>query len=260
MFVLLIIIGLITGVLAGLLGVGGGVITVPAMYYLFQFYEFPAPFLMHTCIATALAATTITSSGSSWSHYKKKAIDFSVLKQIVPGLIVGCLAGAFLSRYLSSRALEILFGGMSILFSVYFFAPKRPDLYIAPHPNRSLLLFGLMIGALSSLLGVGGGIFMVPLLLAYQVPLPRTVASSSAGTLATAFVGSLAYLYLAKEPTGIPFTLGYIQIPAFLLIGLGSLATTSLGCKLAHSLHPGLIKKIFATALCTTGLAMILGK
>lgn len=254
-----IVIGFVTGILAGLLGIGGGVITVPAMYYLFNYYHFPQEHLMHTCIATALAATLITSIGSTWSHHKKKAVLPNVLKQIVPGLIVGCLIGAAVSSYLSSATLRIIFGIMAILFSIYFFFPKLPPPNIAPHPNKSLIFFGILIGCASTLLGIGGGIFMVPLLLGYHVSVQNAIASSSAGTLATALAGTVLYLFIANGEKTVPDTIGYIDIPAFLSIGICSLITTSWGCKLAHTLSPFLIKRIFAIALMATGCAMILG-
>lgn len=255
-----IIIGLVTGVFAGLLGIGGGIITVPAMFYLFNYYQYPQDHLMHTCIATALAATIVTSFGSTLAHHKKKAVLPSVLKLIIPGLISGSILGAIVSTYLPSSTLQIIFGSMAILFSIYFFFPKLPPLHIAQHPHKSLLLFGVGVGCLSSLLGIGGGIFMVPILLGYHVPIHNTVASSSAGTLVTAFVGTVMYLFIAKGQISLPDMVGYIDIPAFLAIGVCSLITASWGCKLAHTLPPILIKRIFAIALAATGCAMILGK
>lgn len=255
-----IIIGLVTGILAGLLGIGGGVITVPAMFYLFQYYHFPHEHLMHTSVATALAATFLTSLGSTLAHQKKKAVLPGVLKIIAPGLVVGCILGAVISSYLPSSALQILFGAMAIVFAIYFFFPKLPPLKIAPEPNYSLIGFGIAIGCLSSLLGIGGGIFMVPILLGYHVQIQNAVASSSAGTLVTAFVGSIVYLFIAEGQATLPDTIGYVDIPAFLAIGICSLLTTSWGCKLAHTLPPLLIKRIFAIALAVTGCAMILGK
>lgn len=253
-----IIVGLVTGILAGLLGIGGGVITVPAMYYLFKAAHFPEEDLMHTCVATALAATMLTSIGSTWSHHKKGALIPSVIKLIAPGLMMGCLLGAMIATYLSGNALRITFGSMAALFAIYFFFPKLPPLHIAHAPNKSLVLFGICIGTLSSLLGVGGGIFMVPILLGYKVSMQNTVAASSAGTLVTAFMGTIVYLYIAYGKTYTLDTIGYIDIPAFLAIGLCSLATTSLGCKLSHSLPTGIIKRVFAIALAATGIAMIL--
>jgi len=253
-----IIAGLVIGLLSGLLGIGGGIISVPALFYLFHIYDFPREYLMHTCIATSLAATLITSTGATFSHHKKRALLPSALKNIVPGLIVGCLLGASLSIYLPSRFLQIFFGCMSMVFAVYFFFPKLPQIQIAPHPNKTLLFFGFIIGILSSLLGVGGGIFMLPVLLWYHVSLQNAVASSSAGTLATAFAGTAIYLFIAYGKTTAPHTVGFINIPALLGIGISSLCTTSIGCKLSHILPPTIIKRVFAIALTITGLSMIL--
>jgi uncharacterized membrane protein YfcA len=260
LFILFILVGAITGVLAGLLGIGGGVITVPALYYILSYYGFPQGQIMHTAIATALASTVLTSLGSTWSHQKKQAILFPALKWIVPGLVAGCFLGAVLSYYLTSEMLETIFGAMAILFALYFFFPKLPPLHIASRINKSLALFGVAVGALSTLLGVGGGIFMVPILIGYQVPMRNVVATSSAGTLATAFIGSLLYLAMTWDKATLPQSIGYIQVPAFLMIGIFSFSTTSLGVRLAHVLPASLIKRIFAIALAATGLAMLLGR
>lgn len=254
---LFILIGLATGILAGLLGIGGGIITVPSMFYLFHLYGPHPENLMQVCVATALATTFMTSIGSTISHHKKKALIPSVLKIIIPGLIVGCILGAILSSFLSSETLQVFFGSMSLLFAIYFFFPKLPQLQIAAGPNNTLILFGIFVGCLSSLLGVGGGIFMVPILLGYHISLHNTVASSSAGTLVTAFVGTVLYLFLSYGKSTMPNTIGYINIPAFLSMGISSLLTTSLGCKLAHTLPPAVTKRVFAVVLGVTGLSMI---
>jgi hypothetical protein len=260
MLFLFLIVGLVTGVLAGLLGIGGGVITVPALYYILYFYGFPQERLMHVCIATALAATCLTSIGSTWSHYRKGSILPAALKIIVPGLVIGCIIGASLTYFLPNAFLRTAFGVMALLLAIYFFFPKLPALYIAPHLNKSLALIGVGVGCLSSLLGIGGGIFMVPALLGYQVHMRNVIATSSAGTLVTALVGTLAYLIIAWHKPHLPNTFGYIEIPAFLAIGLCSFFTTSLGVKLAHTLSPHLLKRIFAFALGLTACAMLFGR
>lgn len=259
-FILFIIVGLFTGVIAGLLGVGGGIITVPALYYILRAYHFPEDHIMHICVATSLAATLFTSIGSSWAHHRRKAMMPSVLKLLVPGLLIGCVAGAVLTSFLPSAVIRILFGILAMLFAIYFFFPKLPPLRIASRPNRTLFFFGLPIGCLSTLLGVGGGIFIVPVLIGYQIALTNVIAISSAGTLATALGGSLLYLWIAKGAAALPDTIGYIHIPSFLLIGLCSLLTTSWGVHLAHELPPVLIRRIFAVALALTGFAMIVGR
>ncbi len=253
-----IIIGLVTGLLSGLLGIGGGVISVPALFYILHHYGFDTTYLMHTCIATSLGATLITSAGSSFAHHKKRALLPSVLKIIIPGLIAGCIAGAFISTVLPSHFLQIFFGIMALLLSLYFFFPKLLQGHIAERPTKTLSLFGIIIGALSTLLGVGGGIFMVPVLLAYRVPIQNAVASSSAGTLTTALAGTAIYLFIAHGKDVGPNMIGFISIPALLGIGVSSLLTTSSGAKLAHILPAHIVRRIFAIALAVTGVSMIL--
>ena len=198
-----------------------------------------------------------TSTGSTFSHHKKKTILPSVLKIIVPGLVSGSILGGVLSSYISDRTLQIFFGTISILFAVYFYFPKLPQLNIAREPNKSLFVFGILVGCLSSLLGVGGGIFLIPILLGYHVSLQNTVASSSAGTLATAFVGTVIYPFLSEGKVTVPDTIGYIHVPAFLAMGISSLLTTSFGCKLSHTLPPIVTKRVFSAVLCITGFSMV---
>ncbi len=254
---LFIVIGLITGILAGLLGIGGGMITVPSMFYIFHLLKTKPDNLMQICVATALATTLMTSLGSTFSHHKKKTILPHVLKIVIPGLVIGCILGAFASYFLSSRTLQIVFGTISTLFAIYFFFPKLPHFNIAPHPNKTLSLFGILVGILSSLLGVGGGIFLIPIFLGFHISLLNTAASSSACTLATAFVGTIAYLFMGYGQTTMPNTIGYIHIPAFLLMGISSLSTTALGVKLSHILPPHVTKRVFAIVLGCTGLTML---
>lgn len=254
---LFIVVGLVTGLLAGLLGIGGGIITVPSMFYLFHLVENKPENLMQICVATALATTLMTSIGSTFSHHKKKTIIPSVLKIVVPGLVVGSILGSYTSTFLSSRVLQIFFGSISFLFAIYFFFPKLPQIHIAPKPNQYLILFGVLVGALSSLLGVGGGIFLIPIFLGYHISLHNTVASSSASTLATALIGTVLYLFIGYGKQTSPNTIGYIHVPAFLLMGISSLFTTSIGVKLSQVLSPHITKQIFAIVLGFTGLSMI---
>lgn len=256
-FLLFIIIGLVTGILAGLLGIGGGIITVPSLFYLFHYMKTPPENVMQICVATALATTFMTSVGSTLSHHKRKTIIPSVLKIVIPGLLIGCILGAISSTFFTSQALQIFFGCISVLFAVYFFFPKLPQLNIAPKPNKYLMVFGVLIGCLSSLLGVGGGIFLVPILLGYHISIQNTVASSSASTLATAFIGTIIYLFIAYGKPTMPDTIGYIHIPAFFLMGLSSLFTTHIGVKLSHTLPPIITKRVFAVLLGLTGLSML---
>ena len=252
-----LIIGLFTGILSGMLGIGGGVISVPALFYIFKIINPSDPFLMHKCIATTLGSTLITSIGASLAHHKKRALLPTILKIIVPGLMMGCIAGALISLVIPSGFLQSFFGWMALFLCIHFLFPNLFKGEIAPGPTNAICFFGFLIGALSSLIGIGGGIFMVPLLLAYTVPLKNAIATSSVGTFVTAFVGSLIYLCIAYGQSTGPNTLGFINIPACLGIGLSSLVTSSFGVKLSYLLPTKIVKKGFALALAVTGISMI---
>lgn len=252
--------GAMTGVLAGMLGIGGGVITVPLLYFVLQYSPFPKDEVMHVAIATALATTFVTSCGAVWSHHQRKAVLYHTLKWIAPGLAAGCIAGAILTFYLPNTLLRYIFGVVVVLLSVYFFFPKLPPLHIASKLNWTLAIWTLVVGCLSTLLGVGGGMFMVPILLGYQMHMKNAVAVSSVTTLVSALFGSIAFIVIAQQAPPLPQTLGYIDLTGFLTLGLSSLLTTAVGVKLAHTLPTPLIKRIFACALAITGVALLIGK
>ncbi|MES2273547.1 MAG: sulfite exporter TauE/SafE family protein [Chlamydiota bacterium] len=256
-FFLFILCGGVTGLLAGLLGIGGGVITVPAIYYIFYYSGFLQTEVMQVAVSTSLAATFVTSSVSTIVQLQKKAVHFSLIKRLIPGLVLGCVLGALGAQYFPSGMLRILFGGMAILLGIYFFFPRLPIPTFDSQPNATLSLFGILIGTLSSLLGIGGGLFTVPVLIGYSIPMKNAVATSSASTLVTALIGSMAYLTIAWHQPEPPNTFGYIEIPTFLCIAIPSIFTTPLGVKLSHSLDTDRIKRIFAICLGVTGLSML---
>lgn len=235
-----LLLGLMSGFLSGLLGIGGGVITVPVLYYLLG--------SMQASIATSLAAIVVTTSVASFIHYRKgqKALH-SALGYLLPGLIIGCISGAELAHLLPTPLLRTIFGIVAIFLGIYFAIPHFPIPKIASRPNPLMTFFGLLIGHLSSFLGIGGGIFTIPLLLAYHIPIPALVMTSSLATLATSLIGTITYLVL--EPH-------HIYLPALISISLGSICTTPLGVKLAHSLPAPTIRRIFGWVLAIIGLVM----
>ena len=251
--------GALIGILAGMLGIGGGVISVPLLYFALQHDRFPPEAIIHSAIATSLGSTFITSCGSTWSHYRKRGILFHMLKWIAPGLIIGSSAGAFFSSILPSDLLRVVFGVVTLLLSLYFFLSWLPPLRLSSKPNGTLVFWTLGIGCMSTLLGIGGGIFMVPILLGYQMPLKNAVAVSSLSTLLSALLGSIAFICLSPGPSPLPHTFGSIYIPGLCALGFSSLFTTPFGAHLSHVLPTVLIKRIFACALALTGAALVFG-
>lgn len=251
--------GVLSGTLSGLLGIGGGIVTVPVLYYTLTYLGYPDTQVMQTAITTSLAATFVTTFASTWAHHQKRAIEYSILKYLAPGLLIGCISGAAAAHLISAQFLRIFFGSMATLLGCYFFFPKFPHPNFGPSPNYTLFFFGILVGCLSSLLGIGGGIFTVPILLGYHVSMMGSVATSSAATLFTAFAGSLSYLYISwKSPSSLPDSFSTVDIPAFLAISLTSSLLAPVGVKLSQILPTPIVKRIFALALAATGITMLL--
>jgi uncharacterized membrane protein YfcA len=256
--ILFVIFGLISGVLGGLLGIGGGMITVPALYFIFLYTGLWEEKIVQVAVSTSLAAGVVNSALSTYFHHQKRAILFSVLPLLVPGLAIGCVAGSLFAHFLPSQTLGQIFAVMAILLGLYFSFPRLPPLSISRAPNPTLSFFGLLIGTLSSMLGIGGGSLAFPVLLGYQVPVQNASATSSLATLLTTLIGTITYLIIAWHKPELPHTFGYIEIPAFLSISLGSFFTSALGVKLSHTLPLPQVKRIFGICLSLIGLSMLL--
>lgn len=248
---LFIVLGIVSGLLGGLLGVGGGVITVPALYYLLNHTHLYQGEQMQVAIATSLAIGCLISAASSAMQLKKKAIHFTAFFWMLPALVIGCFMGAYSSKKIESDHLLLIFAFASLLLGLYFLFPSLPSPSFAKSPNPSLLLFGLGIGFLSTLLGIGGGAIAFPILLGYGLPSKNASATSSSSTFITTFSGSLAYLFVGDR------LLSYIFLPAFFITGLAAFLFSFLGVLLSHYLHVNHIKRIFGLFLILIFLSII---
>ena len=250
--------GLIMGLLGGVLGIGGGVIAVPALFFLFTYTGAFPSHSMQVAVGTSLASSLFISLLSSSLQLSKGAISFPALKCFAPGLGIGCICGAILSHFFSSELLRHIFGLGALLIGMYFAIPGLRRVSIATSPNRSLAAFGLAIGTLSSLLGIGGGILAFPTFLGYGMEPKASSATSACTTTISTLIGTLAYLFIAWDNHKLPNTLGYIDIPAFFTISLAALLSTPLGVKLSHTLDTRLMKRIFGVSLSLIGITMLI--
>jgi len=252
-----ILIGIGSGIIGGLVGIGGGVVTVPALLLVFSFLSFPEADIMKIVLGTSLAATAINSLSSTYFHSKHKAVDGSVIKKMLPGILIGALAGSFIAKKIPEHPLQILFGVFSVCVAVRFFKTNKKKSASAPTKPSELgwNLSGGVIASLSNILGVGGGIFTVPLLTFFKFPPKKVIGTSSCLSFVISFCGSL--LFLQKTKGSFPLSLGYIYLPAFFLIGVPSFFAASYGAKLAHKLPVPLIRKIFAVCMLGVGCFML---
>jgi len=212
---------------------------------------------MHLAIGTSLATMIITSMVSTISHHRRQAVRWDISKYLIPGVVIGSGSGAYSAHFISSYILAKIFGSFALILTIYFLLPKRPKFHFDQPKKSWLAALGAVVGALSALLGIGGGVVSVPALLGFNLPIKNAVATSASLTFFTALVGSVAYFFIGYHTTYVKDALGYIYLPAFFLMSLGSILWTPLGVKLAHHLPTKALMIIFSICLAITGVSMI---
>jgi uncharacterized membrane protein YfcA len=253
------VIGIGSGLLAGLLGMSGGIITVPCLLFVFTWLGFPAEELMQLAIGTSLAAMVFNALSSTYSHNKSGAINWKLVKKMVPGLIIGCILGAYLGHILPNRILQLIFACFAIVLGFFFFRHKElPDVGKYKLPSRPILnSYGFGIGALSNVLGIGGGTMTVPLFVAFKLPLKASVATSAATGFIITLAGAVSYLIFGLGEAYYSYTFGYIYLPAFVILAIATFVAAPYGARMAHRMETDKLKKIFALSLLFVGIAMV---
>jgi uncharacterized membrane protein YfcA len=253
-----LLLGSIAGLISGLFGLGGGVILVPALAWLFTSEGFPPNLIMQMAIATSLATIIATSISSMRAHHQAKAINWETVFQLAPGIIVGSLVGAYLAGQLSTILLKQIFAFFLIAVSMQLFFQLQPETGEKALTKMQKRVGGLVIGTLSALLGIGGGSITVPFLIQAKVPARKAVAISSACGLPIALSGSLGYLIVGWNVEGLPAnSFGYLYLPALLGIVASSVLTAPIGAKLAHQLAAQTLKRWFSLLLVIIGLKLL---
>jgi len=257
---LYVLLGCGAGMLAGMLGVGGGQVIVPGLMYAFHRHGVAAEVFMHVAIGTSLATIALTSLSAVWAHHRRGAVLWDVVARFTPGIIIGALAGAWCADYLRSRALMVLFGVVLIALALqmlFAFSPK-PSRRL---PGRGALTgVGAGVGWLSALVGIGGGSMVVPFLVWCNRPLPRAVATAAACGLPVALAGAAGFAIAGWGNAALPaWSGGYIHWPAALGIAAAGMLTAPLGARLAHALPTRTLKRIFSVFLAIAGARILAG-
>lgn len=258
---ILVIIGLVTGVLAGLLGIGGGIVTVPSFLYFLKAYAKQDLYTMQMAIGTSLAVMIFTAFSSALSHHLKNGILWGFLERFAPGVVIGSVLGAFIADSVPSEHLELFFGVYALFFGVrYLFVSSKKTI---DEVDRSLPPFwlsvcmGLLTGAVSSTLGIGGALFTVPFLTWYHTPLQRVISTSAVVGLLIALIGTLSFYFFGLDAKLGSDSFGYIYLPAFLITGIVSVITAPLGAELAYILPVNTLRRVFGAFLVIVGLLLI---
>lgn len=256
---ILSIIGCISGIFAGLLGVGGGVVLVPAFFYVFQNLGYDGPEMMQVCLATSLSTIIVTSIRSVLSHHRKGAVEWDILKRWAPGISLGAIFGMFTVSSLETTYLQIIFALLATLIGLYMLISRISWQIADKMPSkRKSYTFSPIIGFLSVLMGIGGGSFGVPLMTLHGVAIHRAVATAAGFGLAIGLPSALGFLMTTVEPgSRPPFTLGAVNIPAFFIVITMTMMTAPIGVRLAHATNPKPLKRIFGLFLIFVAMNML---
>lgn len=258
MLALLAVIGAFAGVLAGLLGVGGGIVLVPAFFYAFQTLGYDGPDLMQMCLATSLATIIVTSLRSVHAHNKKGAVDWTILRTWAPGIVIGAVLGMLVVAQLHSTTLQVIFGVLALIVGLYMGFGRKDWRLGAAMPTGVLrATLSPSVGFLSVLMGIGGGSFGVPLMSLFGVPIHRAVATAAGFGVLIAVPAVIGFLLVDMQGPVPPLTVGAVNLIAFGVVIAMTLITAPLGVRLAHAMDPGPLKRVFAVFLVLVALNML---
>ncbi len=250
--------GAVAGLAAGLFGIGGGAIIVPVLYFLLSGmgYENSA---MHVAVSTSLATIILTSGRSVMAHNKHGAVDWSVIKGWGPWIVLGSLLGMSLSGVLSKNALLGIFGSIGMILAAQLFF-GRPSWKLAEDLPRGLPRAGLggAVGGLSALMGIGGGTFGVSLMTLCGRPIHQAVATASGWGIMIGVPAAIAAVFVGWGRTDLPpFSLGHVNLAAFVMISIFTVTMAPVGAKLAHKLDAVRLRKMFGVLLAVVAVRML---
>lgn len=251
------LIGLTAGFAAGYLGIGGGLILVPALTWFFSHQSGTADYAVHMAVATSLSTMLVTSLSSILAHHRHRAIDWPLTRQLSAGLVAGAVTGAVIADRLGTRALAAVFGAYACIAGLQLIAGAETA-GEKPLPGRlGKGLVGLVIGAISSLVGIGGGSMTVPWLLWHGTRAQHAVATAAACGYPIALAGTLSFIWLGLDLQDTGAALGYVQLPAFAGIVVFSVIAAPLGAVAVHRSPPGVVRRLFGGFLLIVAVRML---
>jgi uncharacterized protein len=253
----LIVLGAMTGFMAGLLGIGGGMLLVPFMTFLFTLSGFPPELIVKIAIATSLATILFTSLSSVLAHHKKGAVRWDIAKPMAVGAFIGTFIGANFAGALKSSWLALFFAVFVGFSALQMLRSKKPKPSRDVPAAAGLGAMGSLIGFISSLVGAGGGFITTPFLTWCNVAMHQAVATSAALGFPIAAGGLIGYVVAGTTEANLPAgSLGYIYLPALVAVSAASLVTAPIGAKTAHRMQVASLKRVFAYMLLLLALYM----
>ena len=245
-----ILLGLVSGLLAGLFGIGGGLVIVPVLALLFRAQGFPFELVMLMAVATSLATIILTAMASVWAHHRLGSVVWAKVFRLSPGIMLGAALGAVVAKHISADTLRTILVVFLVVVGIQMAMQVKPKPDRVKQSKALDFLVANSIGLLSSIVGIGGGTLTVPYLVHGQMLMRNAVAVASACGLPIAVAGTVSYALLGWNALHLPeWSLGYVYLPAFLGTGLSSIATAPIGAKFAHKLPAAKLKRYFSLLL-----------
>ncbi|KPJ68186.1 MAG: hypothetical protein AMJ43_01940 [Coxiella sp. DG_40] len=253
------LIGSVAGVLSGLLGIGGGIIVIPLLIWLFRIQNIPPDLVMHLAAGTSLSVMTFTAASSLYGHIKHGITIWPIYRRLAMGMIIGTIFGAIFGHFLPGRVLEIIFAIFVLLVAFrMLIAIKTTSNRTLPRPLGTFIV-ALLIGGKSGLLGIGGGAITIPFLSYCNVPIRNIVAVSASCSLTIATIGTISFILTGQHAIDLPtWSLGYIYLPAFLGIVLTSPLCAQLGAYFSHKLPVTVLTRILGAILLIMAIHMLI--
>jgi uncharacterized protein len=253
--------GFAAGILAGLLGVGGGIVIVPVLFHLFSIINIDPAVKMHLAVGTSLATIIPTSIVSARAHYRRDAVDMSLLRTWAVWVFLGVLAGTVIAGLVRGPVLTGIFAAVALAVAANMaFRPEGSRLRDDLPSTAAQASLAVVIGGLSAMMGIGGGTLSVPTLSAFNYPIRKAVGTASAIGLIIAVPGAIGFIIAGLDAVGRPpFSLGYVNLLGFALIVPATILAAPLGARLAHTIEPTLLRRAFALFLFLTALRMLWG-
>lgn len=258
LFAMYLVLGAFAGTLAGLFGIGGGLIIVPVLIFTFGLQDVSTEVAAHLAIGTSLATIVFTSFSSVRSHHRRQGVRWDIFRMMAAGIAIGAMLGAWTASLLSGDVLELIIGVFVILVAIrmLFGGHPKPGRDVPGAPG--LMGAGAGIGWASAIFGIGGGTLTVPFLSWCNVRMQQAVGTSAACGLPIALAGAAANIATGWNHPDIPqYSLGFIYLPAFVGIVLTSVLCARFGAELAHRLDAVLLKRIFAVLLIVVGIRFL---
>lgn len=253
------LLGAFVGFFAGLLGLGGGLIMVPLLVFLFNAQQFTPHYILHLALGTAMATIIFTSISSLRAHHRHGAVNWRIVRRITPGILAGTLLGTLLAGAVSIKVLAVFFTAF------VYYAATQMILGQKPKPTRRLpgaggmFLAGGVIGGVSSLVAAGGAVLSIPFMTLCNIKLHEAIGTSSAIGLPIALAGTAGYMATGMAIESLPpYSLGFVYLPALAGIVIASTLTAPLGAKTAHRLPVQTLRRIFALILYILASKMLI--